>query len=257
MRKKTDFSISTFCVPGDIYVLSHLTLCDHTMRYLNMSRQYWRRADKPEGWITWPRSHSYWVVETGFELRHSSSRGHKVLFLPSKGLCFPESCRSSIVKSHWPSKSDSLGIPCPLARSPGWEAWHEAQNIHNSGRTSLVFFFSSLWVAHLESMRFDFNVIAPLLPSHCGFSIVLECGVFFLGGFQHPAVDGHSAASFDFGVLREEEHTSFYSTIMGFSPGAHIHNHHSLQLPYTVMSKESEDCRYLAWKRTRTGMNAS
>ena len=121
----------------------------------------------------------------------------------------------------------------------------------------MVFFFSSLWVAYLESMRFDFNVIAPLLPSHYGFSIVLECGVFFLDGFQHPAVDGHSAASLDFGVLKEEEHTSFYSTIMGFSPEAHIHNHHSLQLPYIVMSKESEDCKYLAWRRTRTGMNAS
>ena len=85
-------------------------------------------------------------------------------------------------------------------------------------------------------MRFDFSVIAPLLPSHCGFSIVLGCGVFFLGGFQHPAVDDHSAASFDFGVPKEEEHTSFYYTIMGFSPGAHIHNFHSLQLPYIVMS---------------------
>ena len=229
MKKKTDFYIGTFCVPGDIYVLSHPTLCDHIMRQLHMSWQYWWRADKPEGWITWPRSHIYWVVETGFELRLSSLRGHKVLFLPSKGICFPQSCRSSIVKSHWPSKSYSLGIPSPLARSPGWEAWHEAQNLHNSGRTSLVYFFFSLWVAHLASMRFYFNVIAPLLPSLCAFSVVLGCGVFFLGGFQHLAVDGHSAASCDFGVLKgEEERTSFYSTIMGFSPGTHIHNYHSL-----------------------------
>ena len=29
-------------------------------------------------------------------------------------------------------------------------------------------------------MGFDFIVIAPLLPSHCGFSAVLECGVSFL-----------------------------------------------------------------------------
>ena len=34
---------------------------------------------------------------------------------------FPQSCGSSIIKSCWPSKSDSLGIPSPFARSPGGE----------------------------------------------------------------------------------------------------------------------------------------
>ena len=29
-------------------------------------------------------------------------------------------------------------------------------------------------------MGFDFTVIVPLLPSHCGFSFVLGCGVSFL-----------------------------------------------------------------------------
>ena len=29
-------------------------------------------------------------------------------------------------------------------------------------------------------MGFDYTVIAPLLPSHCGFSFVFECGVSFL-----------------------------------------------------------------------------
>ena len=29
-------------------------------------------------------------------------------------------------------------------------------------------------------MGFDFIVIAPLLPSHCGFSFVFRCGVSFL-----------------------------------------------------------------------------
>ena len=29
-------------------------------------------------------------------------------------------------------------------------------------------------------MGFDFIVIAPLLPSHCGFSAVLGCGASFL-----------------------------------------------------------------------------
>ena len=31
-------------------------------------------------------------------------------------------------------------------------------------------------------MGFDFIVIAPLLPSHCGFSFVFVCGVSFLVG---------------------------------------------------------------------------
>ena len=34
---------------------------------------------------------------------------HKVLFVPSKSL-FPQSCGSSVIKSHWPSKSNSLGF---------------------------------------------------------------------------------------------------------------------------------------------------
>ena len=45
---------------------------------------------------------------------------HKVLFVPSKSL-FPQSCVSSVIKSHWPPKSNSLGVLSPFARSPGWE----------------------------------------------------------------------------------------------------------------------------------------
>ena len=39
--------------------------------------------------------------------------GHKVLFLPSKSL-FPQFCGSSIIKSHWSSKSKSLGFSVPF-----------------------------------------------------------------------------------------------------------------------------------------------
>ena len=45
---------------------------------------------------------------------------HKVLFVPSKSL-FPQSCGSSVIKSHWPPKSNSLGVLSPFAGSPGWE----------------------------------------------------------------------------------------------------------------------------------------
>ena len=45
---------------------------------------------------------------------------HKVLFVPSK-LLFPPSCVSSVIKSHWPPKSNSLEVLSPFARFPGWE----------------------------------------------------------------------------------------------------------------------------------------
>ena len=53
-------------------------------------------------------------------------------------LCFPQSCQSPAIKSHWPSKSSSQWIPPPLARPPGWETWRGAQNHDSSGWTSVV-----------------------------------------------------------------------------------------------------------------------
>ena len=48
----------------------------------------------------------------------------KILFVPSKtGVCFPQPCGSLVIKSHWPSRSDSLGIPRFFVGSPGWKAW--------------------------------------------------------------------------------------------------------------------------------------
>ena len=56
------------------------------------------------------------------------------------------------------------------------------------------------------------NAFSPLLLSYLGFSFALGCGVSFFGGTQHSPVDGCSAVSCNFGVLRgEEECTSFYS----------------------------------------------
>ena len=43
-----------------------------------------------------------------------------VCTLQDWSLCFPQSCGSPIIKSHWPSRSDSLGIPSPFVRAPGW-----------------------------------------------------------------------------------------------------------------------------------------
>ena len=44
---------------------------------------------------------------------------HEVLFVPSNSL-FLQSCGSSVIKSHWPPKSNFLGVFSPFARSPGW-----------------------------------------------------------------------------------------------------------------------------------------
>ena len=68
-----------------------------------------------------------------------SQRAHYfVCALQEWSLCFPQSCRSPAIKSHQASKSDSLGIPPPIAGPPGWEAWHGAQNLHSSGWASVV-----------------------------------------------------------------------------------------------------------------------
>ena len=52
---------------------------------------------------------------------------HKVLFVPSKSL-FPHFCVSSVIKFHWPPKSNSLGVLSRFARSTGWEICCGSQN---------------------------------------------------------------------------------------------------------------------------------
>ena len=51
---------------------------------------------------------------------------------------FPQFYRSPAIKFRWPSMSDSLGIPHPVARPPGSEACYGSQNLHSSGWTSVV-----------------------------------------------------------------------------------------------------------------------
>ena len=60
------------------------------------------------------------------------------------------------------------------------------------------------------------KVILTLLPSCWGFFFALGCRVSFFGGIQHSLVIGCFANSCDFGVIaRKDEHTSFYSAILG------------------------------------------
>ena len=73
-----------------------------------------------------------------------------------------------------------MGIPSPFLGSLCWEAWHGVQKLHNSGRTSLVLLFSSLWLTHPAGMGFDF--IMTLLLSGYSF-FVSGCGVSFFVWF--------------------------------------------------------------------------
>ena len=105
-----------------------------------------------------------------------------VCALQEWNLLFPQSCRSLVIKSCSPSKAVSLDVPSPFARYPGWEAWREAQNLHNSGRTSLVVLFSGSWATYLVGVGLDFILFVPLLPSRCSFLFVFGRGyLFWLG----------------------------------------------------------------------------
>ena len=68
-------------------------------------------------------------------------------------------------------------ISNPFAGSLGWKAWHEAQNLYNSGRTSLVLSFSRLWVAYLVGMG---SILLCLQPSyHLVVASFLSLDIFF------------------------------------------------------------------------------
>ena len=131
---------------------------------------------------------------------------------------FPQSCGNLVTKSHWPAKSDSMGIPRHFAGSPGWEAWCRVQNLHNSGRAYLVLLLPTLWVAHSEDygIWFDFDCIPPV---SLWLLLCLWMGAMCFGGFQCPPVDGCSTASYNFSALiGGDKCTFFYSAILNQSP---------------------------------------
>ena len=126
----------------------------------------------------------------------------------------------------FPLKSDFLGTPSPFVGSPGWEAWHGAQNLCNSGRDSLVSLFSSWWAAHLAGMGFGFIMILwiyygfgfimiiMLLSYHLFAALSLSWGYFLGGGFQCPPVDGCWTPSYNFGVLAGGDECTSFSAIL-------------------------------------------
>ena len=70
-----------------------------------------------------------------------------VFALQMWSLCFSQSSESPKIKSHWPSKSKSLGILSPFAGSWSYEAWWEPAPVlvpgKSNGQRSLVGY--SLW----------------------------------------------------------------------------------------------------------------
>ena len=56
----------------------------------------------------------------GLQLLAPGAGVHKALFDSLQASLFPQSCGSLVIKSCYPSKSDSLGLPSPLGRSHDW-----------------------------------------------------------------------------------------------------------------------------------------
>ena len=102
-------------------------------------------------------------------------------FVASKtGVCFPPLLCKSCDQILLGLGQIPWGSPVPLSDPQTGEAWCGVPSLHNSARTSLVL-FSSLWVTHPVSVKFDFIMIVPLLLSCCSF-LSLDTGYLFLVG---------------------------------------------------------------------------
>ena len=215
---------------------SFLTWGDPAFRFMVTSKRVYIKRDLPRLLLPVPHScgeplptHSSTgdpptlagiLVQSSVEslLLSSESWCAQVLFVLSKtAVSASPSPMEVFNKILLASRSDSLGIPSPFVRSPGWEAWHGVLNLQDSRRTSLVLLFSSLWVTHLAGTGFDFILIVPLLPYSCNFFFVFGHAASILGRFQDPPVGGCSTVGCDFGALvGGNEHMSFYSTILNW-----------------------------------------
>ena len=174
----------------------------------------------------------------GFLWGHGSSPlglgACKILFVPSKtGV----SGSLSPLEGLWSNPAGPQGqVPWGFS-VPLLDPQAGIQNLRNSGRTSLVLLFSSLWVTHLAGMGFDFIVIASLLLSCCSFFFVFGRGVSFFGGFQYPPVDCCSTGNCNFGALAGgDKHTSFYSAILSWKTPCLLYLSMLLLLPVLFAS---------------------
>ena len=68
---------------------------------------------------------------------------HKVLFVPSKSLC-PQSCGSSVIKFHWPSKSFPIYIVTTIKLCSVVLIWKKKNVPYNNNKIILTQIYS-LW----------------------------------------------------------------------------------------------------------------
>ena len=105
-------------------------------------RLCWRLLDTHrQVWVSFLWGHCSFLLGLG---------KHKILPVSSKSL-FLQSCISSVIKSHWPAKSNSPRFSVPLP-DPQVGNSVESWNFHNSVRISLVSLFCSFWVICLAAL---------------------------------------------------------------------------------------------------------
>ena len=114
-------------------------------------------------------------------------------------LCFPQCPERPVIKSHWPSRSDYLGIPSPFVGSPGWEAWPAVQNLHNGARTSWYYCSAVCGSPTQLVWIWFYHDCTP--PTVSLWFLVFGCGTSFFGEFQHSPINGCLTVSCNFVAL--------------------------------------------------------
>lgn len=98
--------------------------------------------------------------------------------------CFPHFCEGPVIKSCWPSKSDSLGFSSPFADPLPGNPDMGLRAFMKIIPTSLVLLFSTLLrAAHLASMEFDFYQGCTSPAVLLQFYFVFRHGISFFGEF--------------------------------------------------------------------------
>ena len=88
-------------------------------------------------------------------------------------------------------------------------------------------------------------MILPLLPSYWGLFFALGCVISVFNGIQHSPVIGCFASSCDFGVIAgENEHISFYSTILGATQHVVVVDYRLGSSPNQITNTQENDKVY-------------
>ena len=140
-----------------------------------------------------------------------------VCALQDWSLCFLHSYGSPKIKSCWPPRSDSLGIPSPFVRSPGWKPWCGAQSLH---KWENLFGITVLQFLGCLPGRYGICFYCDCTPPSA-MALFLDVGYCFLVRSSILLLKAGSCwtAGCNFGALpRGDECTSSYSTILNWNP---------------------------------------